>query len=231
MVTNWWVSGGFNPPTSYAAALTATLELTNGQLATVAGLGEITMARPQAKITAITASVNLITTNGETDLVFGASSNQDGILFSNTIALPSGFSGTVEWAQVDFAPFGALLDGSGISHRSKQNGPGPYLDTTFPYTKFRGNAPVDSPSVRLDDLNKLESDSDDFEMLMMFQPPGGHLVPLRAVDWSWLGRAINRTNGWVLVAGTNSVNPQDFDTEEYPFWMSNVTNYQWIPPL
>jgi len=60
-------------------------------------------------------------------------------------------------------------------------------------------------------------------------------VPLRAVNWSWSGTAtngdLNDDFGWRLVAGTNTVNPIDFDQLVHPEWQNNVTNETYIPPL
>ena len=68
---------------------------------------------------------------------------------------------------------------------------------------------------------------------MMFVPDGGVAVPLKAVNWWWSGSASNSNPiiGWVLVNGTNSVNPTNFDVESFPSWESLATNYQWIPGL
>jgi hypothetical protein len=56
-------------------------------------------------------------------------------------------------------------------------------------------------------------------------------VPLRAVNWSWSGTATNGSSGWTLLSGTNSINPPDFDVQQYPFWNSNVKDDLFIPPL
>lgn len=64
-------------------------------------------------------------------------------------------------------------------------------------------------------------------MWMMYEPPGGIAVPLRAVSWYWHGVATNGPSGWSLASSPDdhSVNPADFDTQDYPLWNSNVRNF------
>jgi len=74
---------------------------------------------------------------------------------------------------------------------------------------------------------------DRLTMWMMFRPPGGMLVPLRAVDWYWHGVATNGPSGWALSSdpGNHSVNPQDYDVQTYPLWNSSARSSHVEPPF
>ena len=239
--TAWWVSGGAgdntdpNTPAVYTVSLSCTLLFTNGNpQQQFAPQGQFNMYRPQAKITTSTTSVNVLVVRGQTQLIFATPSNP-GITFSNIIVYPTNFPGETTWVQVDLSTAAQCQDTNSTNHITVQNGPNPYLDSTWPYSTFLNGNPVDSPADRLDNLPskyvKL-TDSDSFEMWMLFQPNvPGHLVPLRAVNWSWCGSATNSPSGWGFQTGTNSVNPPDFNVEIYPLWKSNVTNFTWQPAL
>ena len=55
------------------------------------------------------------------------------------------------------------------------------------------------------------------------------------MDWYWSGTMtvppLVTPTAWVLSAGSNSINPTDRETEEYPRWYDNVQNYHWSPAL
>jgi hypothetical protein len=245
--TAWWVSGGTNndpnTPAVYSVSVSCTLIFTNGNspLDINAG-GLFNMFRPRAKITPVTTAVTVSMFRGDQWLIFdSAPGTAEGIVFYYTLNCPSNFPGSPTWVQVDSAPFGLLDDTNSASHVSVQNViPGPYLDTSFPYgayDKTRTNA-VDSPGLILDtvDQNKYvkAEEGDSMGMWMLFQAnSGNHLVPLRMVNWSWSGSATNSPSGWRLETGNPANNPNDSDTETYPFWRAivNPTSGHWVQPL
>jgi hypothetical protein len=49
-----------------------------------------------------------------------------------------------------------------------------------------------------------------FEMWMMFEPPGGKWVPLRAVNWYWSGDATYGVSGWYVSSQSHSPNSKRF---------------------
>ncbi len=236
--TNWWVSGGLNPSSNYIASVYCTLMFTNGNSAQPFHTqAEFEMFRPQAKITPVTTSVNVQIVGTSVELVFAHGTNE-GIVFYNTVIIPTNVSGSVEWIQVCYLPANEATDTNRTNHTLLFNGSGPYLDTTYPYSTNivlpGSTTPVDSPGVTLNTVLEnyiLVEGSDSNEMWMGFHPTGGYWVPLRGVRWGWSGTATNSTLGWSLQSGTNSPNPTDFDTQDYPLWRSNVTNTQWMPPL
>lgn len=237
-ITNcWWVSGRFNPPMTYTATVICDLIFNNGNAQkTYHTTGKFSMARPSAKISPVTTSVLVWTNNyGVVYLSFAQpSSNSNGITFYYTLKIPSGFSGSPVWAQVDSAPASLALDNKGTWHSAVFYVPGPYLDTSYPYNMWVGTNAVDSPDLQLSGLPKnyiAAVESDNMNMWLLFQPSGGHVVPLRVVNWWWSGYATNYGAGWGLKIGTNSVNPTDADAETYPVWYDNVTNCYWNPPL
>lgn len=147
---------------------------------------------------------------------------------------PGSFDGNITFVQVDFNPNDNLQDSASVWHKRTGYTVGPYLDTRDPYdaTDEDGNY-ADSPDVNLWKIPTYlrANASDSFEMSMMFVPPGGHRVPLRAVNWRWSGSATNSPSGWGLSSGDNSPNPTSFETETYPLWNDNVTHCYYVPPL
>jgi hypothetical protein len=233
--TNWWVSGGLNPPSNYIASLNCTLMFTNGNSSQpYLTQGKFKMYRPQATITTQTHSVIVSSARGSPELTFGLPfTNQQGIVFSATISLPPGFSGTTEWVQVVNNSQATRQRASDLKYE-RYHAAG--LDTSFPYGNDPTNNPLqttDTPGYQLlDGYLEYNALTSEFEMWFLFQPDGGERVPLRAVNWNWSGSATNTLDGWSIEAGTatNSGNPSDFDAQTYPRWTDNVTNQNiWIP--
>ena len=229
--TAWWVSGGTDSPDSYPVKLDEGLFFSNGQHIVLNEEGTIKMWRPRGRISPLTTSVVIY----QGRLKFTDPINQrEGITFYNTISIPVGFSGIRKWVQVASSRVRTLEDVNSVVHRETQTGAAPYGDTPIPYNSFdaTGTIPGDSPqTVSLSGGYVRAEASNSFEMWMMFEPPGGMWVPLRAVNWSWIGSATNGPDGWAVESGTNSIDPHDFETEEYPAWKSNIRNREWIPPL
>ncbi|MGH7953666.1 MAG: hypothetical protein ACREFE_17350, partial [Limisphaerales bacterium] len=221
----WWVSGG--TPKTYTASIGMNLHFSNGQDVSIATLGQFHMWRPQAKISPSTTSVGVYFGN----LLTFAEPPTDGITFYHTITIPAGFSGSTIWVQVDSNPVRQLQDSSSTWHIFTEKNSGPYLDTADPYPPedFVGTDPVDSPGLQLPSSYLRGGAADTMEMWMMFQPVGGHRVPLRAVNWFWNGSATNGPSGWGFSNGDNSHNPTDFETETYPTWNDNVLDAQYEP--
>ena len=245
IITNcWWVSGGFNPPSTYNAKYSCTLLFTNGNPSqSNSATGLFNMYKPEGKITTKTTSVGIYPYQNSWQGIFFNSYSGPGIIFSNSISYGLGFpdSGIVEWVQVDFSPVIKLLTTNSILHTNLQSGFGPYGDEPIPYNTFLPGTfvPVDTPAIKLPNGNEYErgEGSAVFEMWMMFHPGGGIAVPLRAVIWSWSGSATNSIdpvlgwNTWSLEHGTNSIDPPDFPTESFPIWNSHVANFQMNPAV
>jgi hypothetical protein len=232
VATNWWVSGGLDPPNTYIASVTCTLVFTNGNSTEQCEVqGEFNMYRPRAAITTQTRSVFV---GPGPILAFGlTNTNQEGIVFTATISVPTGFSGSNEWVQIVTDQRATRQNATNLTY-DHYSGSG--LDTLFPYGSAPPSNPLrtaDSPDFGLQngylEFNALVNE---YEMWLLFRPDGlkTHFVPLRAVNWSWSGSATNTATGWSLENGTasNSVNPSDFETEIYPRWTNNITNqYFW----
>jgi hypothetical protein len=238
---NWWVSGGFDYPASYAVALDKGLTFTNGQHVQIMQNGSINMWRPKATVTATTGTVALDTNYmsaqtcpGVFGLHFGFPSNcggTPGITSSSSISIPIGFSGTEQWVQVinSFSISFQTNDAPGAWYRwSGANG----LDGSYPYSSNPTSA-EDSPGVDLTHGNpncwlaKRLMNTADCDTWLEFRPTGGHWVPLRMAHWSWSGEAIlagtNCLNSdWTGTNFTNTVNPPYADTEEYARWTNII---------
>jgi hypothetical protein len=224
-----WVDGVTNlaDATNRVVQCSATV---NGK--TVTGQATFKVVKPMTTIAPWTSSVNVNSSQLGLGLalVF-ADSTGYGIIFSNTMTVPSGFSGTNEWIQViTSGPVDNLQDAGLTNHVWTENGSSPYGDNPIPYAAFYGPNPFDAPALQLTNGYVRAAASGSFEMTMMFQPAGGIPVPLRTVNWTWGGSATNGPGGWQLESGSNGV-PTVFDTETYPTWKSATTNAQFIPPL
>ena len=225
---NWWVSG--SPPDGYKASVGMNLHFPNGQNASIAALGKFSIYRPTATMTTITTNVGV----HNDVLEFGNGISLDnGITFFYSFD-PSSFPGDASFLQVVLNTTRQLQDSNSVWHsRTEYNSP-PYLDNPDPYNQKDSNENyADSPGIDLSYYSSFlrASVSESFEMWLMFQPTGGHRVPLRAVNWSWSGSATNSSNGWSCSSGTNSQNPTSFDTETYPAWTDDVTNWHFTPHL
>ena len=237
----WWVSGGPNAytPATYNASVQFTLSFPNGQPAIqLESSGLFNMWRPTAKINPVTTSVNVAVLD-DLYLIFGGYGFY-GITFYHTVNCPAKFQGNIDWTQTISSTTNIYMDRTGQETIQIQTGSAPYLDTTDPYGAKEGNNPVDAPSIVLDPPHIIMAEattSRAFEMTMMFEPLGGGMrVPLRAVDWSFAGTATNSFDsnkgvlGWLKKDGSGSADP-DFETENYPVWQSNVSDYTWRPPF
>jgi hypothetical protein len=188
------------------------------------------MWRPKGKISPLTTTESIY----QGQLKFNDPINQkEGITFYNTINIPAFFSGRRKWVQVGSSRVRKLKDANSVWHTDTQLGLAPYGDTPFPYATFdvTGTIPEDSPGLPLPAGYVRGEAANTFEMWMMFEPPGGQWVPLRAVIWSWSGTATNGPDGWAVESGTNTIDPRDFETEDYPFWKSDIRYRQWVPTL
>jgi hypothetical protein len=231
-VVFYWVDGVTNlaDATNRVVQISATV---NGK--TVTGQATFKVLRPTGKITATTISpITLDYADGPATLHFGSVQigTQPGILFSNSITMPSGYTGntnyTFEWVQKVIYLKERLQtnDGSGAWYSLQASN---VLDTQYPYpspdTRFSNACTTDSPGSDGLDGYQAVSFTNNFTMWLMFQPSGGVVVPLRMVNWSWNGTGtFNGVTG--SVTSSNAVaNPDSDATDNYPVWTDNVTNH------
>ena len=179
--------------------------------------------RPTASITTSTGAVALdLASLGSFSLHFGVPNGTQGITFSRSITLPSGFTGDTQWVQVVDSTLRTVTPNG--SNMLTLQGSG--LDTNYPYAV--GSSTDDSPRQGVgpcDDSSVSANDS--FTMWLMFRPPSTNAiwVPLRNVSWSWSGQGGRFTTcGWILSSSNHSTNPADQDSTTFPTWTSNVTS-------
>jgi hypothetical protein len=183
------------------------------------------LLRPTATVTATTSSVGIYDVFSPFWLrFFDESSFTEGITFSSTMTIPSGFSGTNEWVQI-VNPYRSYRDTNGVWWVLSDNGSGPYLDTSYPYTNAIANIATDSPGSPLSSRNNEVTAADSFKMWFMFKPTGGQWVPLRIVTWNWSGVASLSGTNWTLSSRNWSTNPPSVDAgTTFPQWNNNVKN-------
>jgi hypothetical protein len=223
--TVWWVSGGEGSPLSYPVKLNKGLFFSNGQFVSLHEEGKINMRKPIINIQTETTQVNML---GST--LFFAEVGEDGITFTCTAPPNQGLPvpGTTSWLQVSYYPTRiARVNGTTYTLVQPSSAGGPWLDQLegSPGDVYGTTTIADSPNWRFDPADdsavRVEA-SDRFRMYLMYTPDGGMRVPLRAVDWYWQGVGARGQSGWTLLDGSNSINPEDFPIEEYPFWKDKV---------
>ena len=216
-VVFYWVDGATNRVVQCSATV---------QGKTVTAQAAFNVLRPTAKVTTQTTSVGIDTFLTPPRLGFyDVNTYTDGITFSNTMTIPSGFSGTNEWVQIVLNPYRARQDTNSVWWVLTENGAAPYLDTSYPYTNVTANIAVDSPITPLLNGYREVTVTNSFKMWLMFKPTGGQWIPLRTVTWNWSGTALLSGTNWVLASGSWSTNPLDADAGTiFPQWNGNVLN-------
>lgn len=211
--TFYWVDGGDSRSVTCSVTLGGTI---------CSGTTTFNVRRPTAQITSTTGSVDIDKSSTPWGLRFGVP--WPGIAFTQTITIPSGFSGSTEWVQ--------LADP--LRRRKKPDGTwdrwaGAGLDTDYPYSA--ATSTTDSPATSLDSGYVEKTANDSFTMYLMFQPSGfgSIFVPLRQVSWSWGGDAVYSGGTWLLPFSHNTLNPVDTDTTSFPEWTRNAANNTWQP--
>jgi hypothetical protein len=133
------------------------------------------------------------------------------------LSIPSGFMGTTELVQVVNSITRTKLKTT--TQQLTLSGMG-LLDTSFPYGLL-----YDSPSqpFALDDLQVTVSDS--FSMYLIFKSslPDSIWVPLKKINWSWGGDALQ---SGTLTSSSHSGNQVGTDATDPPTWTANATSLQ-----
>lgn len=158
-------------------------------------------------------------------LHYGNPDGVPGITFSNTIAVPNGFSGSFEWVQVINYVGAGVENSNGVWINSHTiplvtN----VLDSTYPYDTT--NEADDSPAQIADQYSDLGiTEAFNANMWLMFQPTNGQVVPLKVVNWYMSATAARSGTNWMLTSTNNNVNPSFQDTTTFPIWSNNVQNF------
>jgi len=231
-VSFFWVDGGTKSVTCCGVAGGVTNTATS----------TFTVVRPTNYVTTTTGSV--IVGNYSIYglyMLFGDRTHADtvGILFSNTLIIPSGFSnGNIQWVQLHTSSRSSITNTnsvSGVVPHYKET-VGTVLDRRYPYPSDTTNTASDSPGVTLAFSTEIgASKNQASKMWLMFQPAGStNWVPLTIVAWNCTGSATGfgpRATNWFL-RGTNiTASPCVDSGTEYPIWTDNDSNFDFVPPL
>jgi hypothetical protein len=242
MVTNWWISGGYpSPGTPYTAQLTISLTFSNGLSITDSVSGSFNMFRPSVTATAKTGLILVDTNWGGISisrgvlvlagfgLHYGSATTTNGITFSETMdAAPFSSGSTINWVQVlnNVSAGRQLSDGSWYSPFTQPINE--MLDVRDPASTL--SALGDPPGQRGNQTNDLSlTENFNATMWLLFAPNGGQRVPLCNVTWYWSGTAVRSGTNWSLTSSNQNVDPSFANTEMYPVWTNNVTNFINLP--
>ena len=248
--TNWWVSGGLNPPVTYTASVQCDLIFTNGnQKQPVNASGQFTMIQPLPNFSANILEPVAVDTNyyengelaGGTWLHFGIASNlaNMGIVFISTnVPYQPPLFGVSNVLYGEYFVVQIINDShakenflDGIHSRQRDN----YgLDKNYPYQNhYQANSFdgiwYDAPADRLDDYS-WASRSESFTDYLMFLYPGGIAVPMYQLTWGWSGEA--KTNGasggYTLLSDPHSPACSGASlTTDFPQWSTNASYFRW----
>ena len=240
VITNcWWVTGGFNPPATYAASVTCTLLFTNGNAPQkIQGYGLFSMYRPS--IVFFTNGPPAYATNiivaGTPYLSLGDGNSHGDMQF--TVWILSKFDGRTDFTQLinRYAYNGSLL--------STKTTHGAYYLDNFVYYLNGVNNPNNSYSVTAGVINKrlIFSDSpqmqeyssllggsttsiiDTFKDYVMFRPNSGNpnsniYVVLGMTSWGWSASSTYSGGSWSVPTAPTPTSPSGFDnSNNFPSW-------------
>ncbi|HEU4713002.1 MAG TPA: hypothetical protein VFS76_15640 [Pyrinomonadaceae bacterium] len=224
----YWISEGDGRTVQYSAKI-------NGK--SVSRSVTFNVKRPTVTLMATTGS----TTNTAFDSVLrtqvlqlGNPDGTPGIVFTRTItAMPSGFSGDMQWVQV-YNHLNGSLTISGNTQNVQTCG----LDDVFPYPLDPGATQnnlktSDSPAVILPSGATAASANYHATMWLLFKPTGvdgtSIWVPLRKVTWAWTASATFNGTAWTISSQTNPANLQSANSHDHPTWNKNINSGQTCP--
>ena len=208
--TFYWVTA------QTGATVTYTVNLSDG--AQASATATFNVSGPTNVTVTATAGTVVIQYNDE--MSFGDSSGTPGMSFQASATMPTGTPGTFSWVQVV------------VSSCYTDTPPGsPYcltpnaLDSTYPYDS--GASAADSPNVGLtSDLSQV-SDTDSFDMYLMWNPGTANSipVPLGFVAWGWSGDATQNQSTGVWSLNSSSIPSHTFTpSQSFPQWTQVDTN-------
>jgi hypothetical protein len=237
----FWADGSFN-------GLTKTVSCSADVFSQkCTGWTTFTVFRPNVTNAYTTGSVSMGYADTNFNLDFGTAGQGDvGILFSNTITIPPGFTNTLgafstRWVQLIPSHSANIVISNSVGHVTNyvHQSVVTCLDTTYPYNdpnETQKNPIDDSPFIALGYVNQVSaSDTQNSQMWLMFQPGGStNWVPLWITTWNCTGTAAGfgpNPSNWSLTGTNISVlSNADSDTR-YPIWTNNIRNIPWDPPL
>ena len=224
MLTNnptpiWWYNGGYK-----YIWCTATVQLPNGQTATVVDEGNVSIYTPQVQFADGSPAFPMLY-NGYMEL--GDENLQQGnMTFAAKVTSTNNFPGTANWTQLNnrYASYpngGQSTDGQFWLDNSEFYNDG--IGNDFPPTPVNpiGTVPFqDAPGVS--DVYPLESITDSFETYLVFQPAPQNSsiwVTLGIVTWGWSATE----SAWSLTA-TNVTQATYSDSDKFPTWLHTGHN-------
>ncbi|CAN5691336.1 hypothetical protein BH20ACI4_BH20ACI4_23100 [soil metagenome] len=227
----YWVDGGNPRNVQYS------VRVNNKSYSAIA---KFNVKKPTATITTTTGSVGLgiiqvspVPNDTIFALHFGKPfvTNQAGIRFNGSVALPSGVTGETIWVQVVNSSRRTRRPNGGREEILQGSG----LDTEFPYGEPNTADEADSPYEPLEmPCNYVAvSANDSFSTYLLFKPQVTNgtsiYIPLKKVDWSWSGTGTRglSCSSWTLSNPTNTQNPTGMDTTEHPEWVTNITQFDY----
>ena len=144
-----------------------------------------------------------------------------GILFSNTMAIPSEFSGSAALWQVIYSTVARYqTNDTGRWYKFQTVNVADAIPMNWnPYPLVATDSPQEG---HFFDYKGISRD-DSFGDWLMFQPSDGQWVPLRRVDWSWEGSAALSSGTWSLTSSNHTIGAV-VDTTQYPWWTNNIRN-------
>jgi hypothetical protein len=212
----WWCTGGYK-----YIYCTATVQLPNGQSATVIGRGNIIVDKPQVQFVASLAPAFVMLYNAYMEL--GDEGLQQGnMVFAARITSATNFPGTANWTQ--------LNNREASYPNENQDTDGQFwLDTSQFYNNSTNFPPTpvnpigtirfqDAPGVS--DIYGFETITDSFKTYLVFQPTSQNgssniWVTLGIATWSW-----SATESAFTLSASNVIQATYSDSDQFPTWQN-----------
>jgi hypothetical protein len=202
-----------------------------------------TVVRPIATVSTTRGGVSMGYAYSNLYMNFGLATGQPGILFSNTIIMPPGFSNIMyytEWVQIITSWISILTISNSVTNIINYTNQTPgllALDSAYPYNDIITNVFVypitsDSPAIPLAFNNQIAASKSQYsQMAVMFKPfnTNNNWVCLWIVNWNCNGTANGfgpNPSHWTL-SGTNiSVSASADSGGTYLTWTNNVESFK-----
>ena len=159
-----------------------------------------------------------------------------GMWYVGSVDTPSDFEtpahGDWNWTQVmkGMSRWYRHKNGSYYDYNGNFSG-APRLDTLYPYDgtyTANGSSGVssDTPGSPIESYMTERSIDDQFDMFMLYRPPGTNskYVPLHHINWWWLAHGVKGSMPWTF-SGRDQNIENSLTYPAHPEWTDNVANY------
>jgi hypothetical protein len=238
----WWKSGDYDNPPAYRANFSEALNFANGQYASVAAAGNITVYRPTISNFIPDNPISVVLgTNSLPEIYLGigdpSSSGQGAMGWDLSVHWKPNFKGTFFYTQLIDREWSWDITTFHLP-RSHSTGNTYWLDNESPYTAasvidttgsgygaYTQATMIygDGPSLS-DSFYSFADLADSFNTYLEFQPVGGIPVTIGRVTWGWHGQTAASGGVWSLAIGDVTGPSLNDSDDTFPVWTTVYYN-------